>query len=213
MAERSPSFKVRIRGPYACFTRPEMKTERVSYEIITPSAARGILEAILWKPAIRWHIERVHVLAPIRFEAVRRNEVKSKASARGEIDRYFADEDRTQRNTLLLRDVDYVVEAHFAMTAKAGPDDNMTKFVDMFERRLRKGQHFHCPYLGCREFAAHVEPAPERWDVDSSLTDSRDLGMVLFDLDFDHDGSSRAMPRFFRAVLNGGCVEVPKEAL
>lgn len=208
MSERSPTFKVRASGPYACFTRPELKAERVSYEVMTPSAARGILEAILWKPAILWRIERIHVLAPIRFEAVRRNEVASKASARGDIARYFADEDRQQRNTLLLRDVDYVIEAHFEMTDKTGPDDNLKKFVEMFQRRLEKGQCFHTPYLGCREFAADVGKAPERWDVPPGLSETRDLGLILHDLRFRPDGS--ATPFFFQANLDKGCIEVPE---
>src|SRR5207244_10832105 len=135
-------------GEYACFTRPELKAERVSYEVMTPSAARGVLEAILWKPAIRWTISRIHVLAPIRFTAVRRNEVNSKLSVRGDVSRYFADEDRAQRNTILLTDVDYVIEAHFEMTDRAGPDDNLQKFEQMFARRLAKGQSVHAPYRG-----------------------------------------------------------------
>ena len=153
---RSPTYKVRVRGPYACFTRPELKVERVSYEVMTPSAARGVLDAILWKPAIRWVVERIHVLAPIRFAAVRRNEVNSRLSARGDVARYYADEDRAQRNTILLTDVDYVVEAHFRMTASAGPDDNMQKFEQMFRRRLAKGE--------AKFFArAKSRPALEAW--------------------------------------------------
>lgn len=208
MSERSPTFRIRARGPYACFTRPELHAERVSYEVMTPSAARGLLEAILWKPAIRWQVERIHVLAPIRFAAVRRNEVSSKAAIGGDLTRHFADEERTQRNTILLRDVDYVVEAHFEMTARAGPEDNLSKFVEMFERRLEKGQCFHSPYLGCREFAARVEPAPEQWEVPSSLRESRKLGLMLQDLTFKPDGS--ATPFFFDAVLDHGCIRVPE---
>lgn len=207
MKERSPTFKVRASGPYACFTRPELKAERVSYEVMTPSAARGLLEAILWKPAIRWVIERIHVLSPIRFEAVRRNEVGSKASVRGDVDSYFAVEDRQQRNTLLLKDVDYVIEARFEMTPKAGPDDNLAKFVDMFQRRLDKGQCFHTPYLGCREFAARVEPAPERWEVPPPLRSRRDLGFMLHDMHFGEEGAAPT-PVFFQAVIENGFVEV-----
>jgi CRISPR-associated protein Cas5d len=169
MTMRSPTYRIRVRGPYACFTRPELKVERVSYEVMTPSAARGVLDAILWKPAIHWVVERIHVLAPIRFSAVRRNEVNSRLSPRGDVSHYYADEDRAQRNTILLTDVDYVVEAHFRMTELAGPDDNMQKFEQMFTRRLAKGQSFHAPYLGCREFAARFEPAPDRWDVPGEL--------------------------------------------
>lgn len=210
MTMRSPTYRVRVRGPYACFTRPELKVERVSYEVMTPSAARGVLDAILWKPAIQWVVERIHVLAPIRFTAVRRNEVNSRLSVRGDVSHYYADEDRAQRNTILLTDVDYVIEAHFRMTEHAGPDDNMQKFEQMFTRRLAKGQSFHAPYLGCREFAARFEPAPERWDVPGELQEKRDLGMMLLDLDFAQDQSGGATPRFFPAVIENGTVVVPQ---
>ncbi|MHB0971978.1 MAG: type I-C CRISPR-associated protein Cas5c [Thermoanaerobaculia bacterium] len=210
MSLRSPTYKVRVRGPYACFTRPELKTERVSYEVMTPSAARGVLDAILWKPAIRWVIERIHVLAPIRFGAIRRNEVNSRLAVRGDVANYFADEDRAQRNTILLTDVDYVVEAHFRMTERAGAEDNLQKFAEMFARRLAKGQAFHAPYLGCRELAAEFAPAPESWSVPDELRARRDLGLMLLDLDFDPGGSGAAKPRFFAAVLENGVVEVPE---
>lgn len=208
MSERSPTFKVRASGQYACFTRPELRAERVSYEVMTPSAARGLLEAILWKPAIRWRVERIHVLAPICFQAVRRNEVGSKAAVGGALSEYYADEDRQQRNTVLLRDVDYVIEAHFEMTAMAGPEDNLRKFIEIFERRLEKGQSFHAPYLGCRECAADVRAAPERWEVPEGLRERRDLGLMLHDLRFRPDGS--ATPFFFRAVLDGGRLDIPE---
>lgn len=210
MSLRSPTYRVRVYGPYACFTRPELKVERVSYEVMTPSAARGVLEAILWKPAIRWVIERIHVLAPIRFSAIRRNEVNSRLAVRGDVGRYFADEDRAQRNTVLLSDVDYVVEAHFVMTERAGAEDNLKKFEEMFARRLSKGQSFHAPYLGCREFAARFEPAPETWAIPEELQETRDLGLMLLDLEFDRDGSGRARPHFFPAVLDGGTLTVPE---
>lgn len=203
--------RFRVRGEYACFTRPEMKTERVSYEVITPSAARGVLEAIMWKPAIRWRIERIHVLAPIRLTSIRRNEVKSRLSATGNVDRYFASEDRSQRNALVLRDVDYIVEARFEMTDRAGPDDNPGKFRDMIERRLAAGACYHRPYLGCREFAADVERAPAEWAVDASLQGERDLGLMLHDLEFGMDGT--ATPRFFHAVMKDGVIDVPRGAL
>jgi CRISPR-associated protein Cas5d len=206
--EISPTFRVRVRGPFACFTRPEFKTERVSYEVMTPSAARGILEAILWKPAIRWRVERIHVLSPIRFESVKRNEVNSKASLRSDVGRYFADEDRAQRNTLMLRDVDYVIEAHFSMTPRAGAEDNLRKFIEMFERRLGRGQSFHTPYLGCREFVADFAPAPVNIQVPGALELDRDLGLMLLDLKFSEDGS--AVPAFFPARLSRGVMEVPE---
>ena len=210
---RSPTFKVRARGPYACFTRPEFKADRVSYEVMTPSAARGLLEAVLWKPAIRWRVERIHLLAPIKLDAIKRNEVARKAPvAGGDPGRYFADEDgnRTQRNTLLLRDVDYIIEAHFTITDRAGSDDNLPKFVEMFERRLARGQCFHTPYLGCREFAARVEPAPSKWSIPDSLRIRRDLGMMLLDLVFENGQDSTTRPVFFQAVLANGLLEVPE---
>jgi len=206
--ERSPTFRVRVKGPFACFTRPEFKTERVTYEVMTPSAARGLLDAILWKPAIHWRIERIHVLSPIRFESVRRNEVNSKASLCADVRAYCADEDRAQRNTLMLRDVDYIIEAHFVMTQRAGPEDNLRKFVDIFERRLSKGQCFHTPYLGCREFAADFRSAPEAWSVPAGVAEPRDLGHMLLDLRFSEDGSAR--PVFFHARLEKGVLEVPE---
>ncbi|MGH9324150.1 MAG: type I-C CRISPR-associated protein Cas5c [Vicinamibacteria bacterium] len=210
MTLRSPTFKVRVRGPYACFTRPEFKTERVSYEVMTPSAARGILEAVLWKPAIRWRVERIHVLAPIKLIAIKRNEVARKASLGADVGRYFADEDRAQRNTLMLRDVDYIIAAALELTEKAAPDDNIQKFVEMFSRRLAKGQCFHTPYLGCREFAAQIEPAPETWEVPDELRGQRDLGMMLHDLEFERDGSGGARPYFFPASLDDGRIEIPE---
>jgi CRISPR-associated protein Cas5d len=189
----------------ACFTRPELKVERVSYEVMTPSAARGILEAVLWKPAIRWRVEKIHVLAPIRFAQIKRNEVNTRLSERGDHGTYCADEDRAQRNTLYLRDVDYIVEAHFELTAKAGPEDNLTKFVEMFNRRVEKGQHFHQPYLGCREFAATVEPAVTAPPMHESLKGLKPLGLILHDLDFDNGNR----PRFFDARLEDGVILIP----
>jgi CRISPR-associated protein Cas5d len=204
---------VRARGPLACFTRPELKVERVSYPVMTPSAARGLLEAVLWKPAIRWRIERIQVLKPIRFLAFRRNEVSTRAVAPtaavvrdgGPVAPYFADDDRAQRNTLALRDVDYLIEAHFEMTPKAGPLDNVTKFVEIFERRLARGQCFHQPYLGCRELAAEVLPAvdpPPAEDV------SQDLGLMLWDIEYASQGNH---PLFFAARLDHGVLAVPEE--
>lgn len=199
----SRRFRVRVRGPLACFTRPEMKVERVSYEVMTPSAARGVLEAVLWKPAIRWRIHEIAVLAPIAWTSFRRNEIASRQTPRrGD---YFADEDRAQRNTVALRDVDYVVTGSFTMTAQAGPEDNVRKFEDMFERRLEKGQHFHAPYLGCREFSAEVAPAPEAVQPIQPGV-SRPLGRMLFDLEHGAEG---ARPYFFDARLEGGVLKIP----
>ena len=211
---RSPTLRLRARGPLACFTRPELKVERVSYPVMTPSAARGLLEAILWKPAIAWHVERIRVLKEIKFTAFRRNEVNSKASPPkaatikngGPVLPYFADEDRAQRNTVALSDVDYVIEAHFTMTERAGPDDNMRKFVDTFERRVEKGQHFHQPYLGCSEFVAEPLPGDH---APPAINESRELGLMLWDIDFANGGKT---PIFFRARLDAGVLRVPSDA-
>ena len=201
--KQSRPFRVRTRGPLACFTRPEMKVERVSYEVMTPSAARGVLEAVLWKPAIRWHIQQIAVLAPIAWTSFRRNEVSSRMNIRrGD---YFADEDRAQRNTVALKDVDYVITASFAMTAQAGEEDSVRKFEEMFERRLERGQHFHQPYLGCREFAAEVAPAPEQIQSAHQGVD-RPLGLLFFD--FEHDAEV-VRPLFFDARLRNGIMHIP----
>lgn len=202
----------------ACFTRPEMKVERVSYDVITPSAARGILDAIHWKPAIRWHIDRIHVLKPIRFESIRRNEVGGKlssaivaramrsGSAAGLAS--YVDEDRQQRAATVLRDVAYVIEAHFDLTPKAGPDDSVGKHLDIFNRRARKGQCFQMPCMGVREFPANfrlLESEEALPQPDDSLREARDLGWMLHDIDFEQG----VAPRFFRAQMAGGVIEVP----
>ncbi len=206
-------YLIRIRGDLACFTRPEFKTERVSYEVITPSAARGVLEAILWKPAIQWHIRRIMVLSPPRFVPFKRNEVTKRASISnaqrsmrsGEPSDYYADEDRAQRSTLALRDVDYAVEAEFRMTAQQGSDDNPKKFDEMFRRRLERGQFYMQPYLGCREFPAIVEryagtPLPIE-------NETRNLGLMLHDIRYGPKGNQ---PVFFPANLKRGVIEVPE---
>ena len=203
MSQSKPLW-VRARGPLACFTRPEMKVERVSYEVMTPSAARGLLEAVLWKPAIRWNIHEIHVLAPIRWQSFRRNEVDQRISER--MAAYAIEDHRTQRNTVALRDVDYAVRATFSMTAKAGSDDSVKKFEEMFERRLEKGQHFHQPYLGCREFAARVEPLDGTPPPAIDQGVERPLGMMLFDLEYAEEV---ARPLFFSARLANGVLHVP----
>jgi CRISPR-associated protein Cas5d len=206
------TFWIRTTGPLACFTRPEFKVERVSYEAMTPSAARGILEAVHWKPAIRWVVTAIHVLAPVNFISFKRNEVASRATpGRGQRvlagEPYFVEEDRQQRNTVALRDVDYVVEAHFAATPRWGEADTFGKHVEIVRRRLEKGQTFHQPYFGCREFAASVEPVdsipesrlPKEWRP-------RDLGLMLHDLEF----GPRIVPRFFAAKIDEtGKIDVP----
>jgi CRISPR-associated protein Cas5d len=212
-------IKLHVWGEHACFTRPEMKVERVSYDVITPSAARGILEAIHWKPAIRWQVDKIHVLKPIKFESLRRNELGSKISARNAGTAMknkttqglytIIEDDRQQRASTILRDVAYVIEAHFDLTSAAGPDDNVGKHLDQFNRRARKGQCFHQPCMGTREFPAHFELIENDGLLpESSLTpaaQNRDLGWMLHDIDFASDNTAR----FFRAELKNGVIEVP----
>jgi CRISPR-associated protein Cas5d len=218
------SFGVRLHvwGDYACFTRPEMKVERVSYDVMTPSAARGILEAIHWKPAIAWSVDRIHVLKPIRFQSVRRNEVNGKipeTTARGAMKRgdlknlYLAAADstnRAQRATTLLRHVAYVIEAHFEMTDKAAPEDSAAKHISIFNRRAAAGQCFHRPCLGTREFAADFALLPEGDPLPhSELSEgerNRDLGWMLHYIDFANNNTSH----FFRARLEDGVLDVAR---
>jgi len=214
----SYGIKLHVWGERALFTRPEMKVERVSYDIITPSAARGILEAIHWKPAIRWIVDGIQVLKPIRLESIRRNEVGGKLSAAsvgkaikaGRTDDLvsYVEEDRQQRAATVLRDVGYVISAHFELTDKAGPDDNVGKHLDIFNRRARRGQCFQVPCLGTREFPASftlIEDEVAIPAADTALAGERDLGWMLHDIDFA-DGMT---PRFFRAQMVDGRVEVP----
>lgn len=207
---------VRARGPYALFTRPEMKVERVSYDVITPSAARGLIEAVYWKPAIRWVIDRIHVLNNIEFTNIRRNEVSEKASERearrrmngsSQAPMYLsATDNRQQRAAMVLKNVDYVIEAHFEMTNKAGPEDDEEKHYNIILRRLRKGQHFHAPCLGTREFGAKVELIENGELPKSSLVGHRDLGWMLYDLDFTDPDDIQ--PRFFKADMHNGVIDL-----
>ncbi|WP_107688512.1 type I-C CRISPR-associated protein Cas5c [Neisseria wadsworthii] len=212
-------IRLHIWGDYACFTRPEMKVERVSYDVITPSAARGILAAVHWKPAIRWVIDRIHVLKPIRFESVRRNELGSKISAskvsgamrRKSVEDLYAliEDDRQQRAATVLKDVAYVIEAHAVLTARAGEGETIAKHIEMFKRRATKGQCFQQPCMGVREFPAHFawvdegEPLPFSCLSENEL--NRDLGWMLHDIDFYHGNT----PYFFRAEMINGVIEVP----
>jgi len=205
-------IKLEVWGDYACFTRPEMKTERVTYDVISPSAARGILDAIYWKPSIFWVIDALHVLKPIKFDNVRRNEL-SKRLPVGSIRKgmrndsvpveIIIEEERQPRATLLLRDVAYVIEAHFEFTSRE--DDIPAKHRSIFERRARKGQCYHRPYLGCREFAANF-----RWleggIPKSSYVGNKDLGWMLFDIDFE---SPDLDAMFYRATMHNGIIDVP----
>lgn len=211
-------IRLHVWGDRACFTRPEMKVERVSYDVITPSAARGILEAIHWKPAIRWIVDRIHVLKPVRFESIRRNEVGGKISAAnakaamrsGRVEGLVAyvDEDRQQRAATVLRDVAYVIEAHFELTERADASDSEGKHLDIFNRRARRGQCFHSPCLGVREFPASFAllegdvPLPQPHE---SLRGEQQLGWMLHDIDFANDMN----PQFFRAVMRDGVIAVP----
>jgi CRISPR-associated protein Cas5d len=201
--------EVKVWGDYACFTRPEIKVERVSYEVMTPSAARGVLESIFWKPEFQWQIREIRVLRPVRFFSIRRNEVNSRASYTSatrwaEGDGYFADEDRAQRHTLGLRDVAYVIAADVAV--KQGVTDDPMKYREQFGRRVERGQCYIAPYLGCREFAAHFGPPDgDERPIDQTV----DLGRMLFDLEYKSDGSGRGEPRFFHARLERGVLRVP----
>lgn len=207
--------KLRVWGDYACFTRPEMKVERVSYDVMTPSAARGILEAIHWKPAIRWVVDRIHVLRPIRFDNVRRNEVSSKIPKpnpetvmRDRKPLYFLVDDgsnRQQRASTLLRNVEYVIEAHFELTEKASSTDNEGKHLDIFNRRARTGQFFHQPCLGCREFPASFELIEGEVPQSCYAGEQRELGYMLLDIDFANDMT----PLFFKAVMQDGIIVPP----
>lgn len=210
------SFCLEVAGDYACFTRPEMKVERVSYDVITPSAARSIFEAILWKPAIRWEVKRIEVLKPIRWISVRRNEVSSKLSVRnaqaamsagkGNLGLYI-EEERQQRASLLLRDVAYRLHADLV---PVGNDalSNPGKYRDMFQRRAEKGQCVNQPYLGCREFASRFRLVSEIDLEAAPLNESRDLGWMLYDMDFEHSDDPK--PRFFRAQLENGVIDLSK---
>lgn len=209
-------IKIRVQGDYALFTRPELKVERVSYDVITPSAARGIIEAIYWKPAIRWVIDRIHVLREIEFTNIRRNEVSEKASTddilqvmKGSNKNLFisAVDKRQQRASMVLKDVDYVIEAHFELTDKAGPEDTKEKHYNVALRRLRKGQYHHAPCLGTREFGAKVELIEEDDPIPPSpLKGVRDLGWMLYDLDYSNPRD--ILPRFFRAILRDGVLDL-----
>lgn len=205
------TFCLKVWGDYACFTRPEMKVERVSYDVITPSSARAIFEAILWKPAIRWRVTKIEVLNPIKWISVRRNEVGQVASTdnaitamkhgRGNLGLYIEDE-RQQRAGLFLRDVAYRLHAEFELLPGAGENNTPGKFLEMFERRANKGQCFNQPYFGCREFAAHFELSDG--EGEAPIGESRDLGWMLHDLDYGKEIS----PRFFRAEMRNGVIDL-----
>ena len=210
------SISLEVWGDYACFSRPEMKVERVSYDIMTPSAARGLLESIYWHPGMRWIVDRIRVCAPIRFTNLRRNEVNSTVSARlartvmerqkGEL---FLDasKDIQQRAAMLLRDVRYVIDAHFDITDQASGSDNDGKFQDIIKRRIKRGQFYRQPYFGCREFPAQFKACETPPPCPEELKGVRDLGYMLWDLDYSDPENIASL--FFRAVLRDGVLEVP----
>lgn len=211
------SIRLEVWGDYACFSRPEMKVERVSYDVITPSAARGLIEAIYWHPGMRWIVDRIHVCSPIRFTNIRRNEVKDTISAsnvrtsmnRGTANIYLNTRDSIQqRAAMVLRDVHYMIEAHFEMTAKAAAADNPDKFQGMMTERMEKGRFYHQPCFGVREFPANFRPCTELPACPAELKGEKDLGWMLLDMDYSDPENIR--PMFFRAVMRDGVIEVPR---
>ncbi|MCX7901790.1 MAG: type I-C CRISPR-associated protein Cas5c [Burkholderiaceae bacterium] len=210
----SRRYCLEVRGDWACFTRPEMKVERVSYDVITPSAARAVFDAVFWKPAIRWRPVRVEVLHPIRWTNLRRNEVASVVSTQN-VSRamkdgrcelaLFADDDRQQRAALLLRDVAYRLHADLVVRDDRRDPEPPAKFFEIFERRARKGQCVNQPYLGCREFAARWRLVDDPRAEPPPIGETRELGWMLHDIDFDASGGPQ--PRFFKARIVSGVVE------
>ena len=207
------AIKVEVWGRYACFSRPEMKTERVSYDVMTPSAARGILEAVFWHPGMKWVIDKIYVLSSISMTNIKRNEVKAKISANnvrsvmtgGRSALFLSTSDEIQqRSALVLQNVHYVISAHFLMTDNAAESDNPGKFQDIIKRRLRRGQCYHQPYLGCREFPAAFREWPS--EEVPTIDETRDLGYMLWDMDYSDLSDIR--PQFFRAKLEKGVLHL-----
>lgn len=203
-------FILEISGDLACFTRPELKVERVSYPVITPSAARNILMAILWKPAIRWKVLKIEILKPIQWTNIRRNEVGTKMSERS--GSLYIEDNRQQRASMLLKDVAYRIHADFDMTSEAGERDNYVKFAEMFKRRAKKGQYFHQPYLGCREFPCDFRLLEKAEDGLPREDITQDFGFMLYDMDFsksDPRDSNNAEPMFYQCKAVNGVITVP----
>lgn len=230
----SYGVKLKVWGEYACFTRPEMKVERVSYDVITPSAARGILEAIYWKPEMRWIVDRLYILKPIRFTHIRRNEISCKIPVRnirsamqGRETRLgiVVEDHRQQRAAMILRDVSYGIEAHIEVLQHHGPENKPeAKHLDQFHRRAERGKYFHHPYLGTREFPAYFELASEFPQCPDPLKGERDLGYMLHDIVFvpdkkgniieSHEGRRlTAKPRFYRFIMRDGTIVVPPQKI
>ncbi|MBR7029906.1 MAG: type I-C CRISPR-associated protein Cas5 [Prevotella sp.] len=208
-------FCLEVWGPIACFTRPELKVERVSYDVITPSAARAIFEAIFWKPAIHWQVTKIEVLNPIKWTSIRRNEVGATASKNP----IFIEDKRQQKNSLMLRDVRYRIHAKLEFiplrerknqsNAEEHPDENPAKYYAMFERRATKGQCFNQPYLGTRECSASFKLVdPEKEALDAPISENRDLGIMLYDMDFETD-LKNPPAMFYRAKMENGVIIVP----
>lgn len=209
------AIRMEVWGEYALFTRPEMKVERVSYDVMTPSAARGLIEAVYWHPGLRWHIDRIYVLNPIRFTGIRRNEVKSVVSATnaravmaGGRRRLYIDRsaDIQQRAATVLKDVHYVIDAHFTLTGKANETDNPGKFQDIIRRRLDRGQCYHTPYFGCREFPAGFRRFTGGRPETAYPDETKDLGYMLYDMDYSD--LKNITPTFFRAKLVNGVLDL-----
>lgn len=212
----SKGVRVKVWGDYALFSRPELRVERYSYDVMTPSAARGMLEAIYWHPGMRWVIDKIYVRKPIQFTSVRRNEVKSKISNNNVLSIYNGAKKElylntkaeiVQRASMILKDVEYCIEAHFEMTENANDTDNPGKFKDIIMRRLKRGECYHQPYFGCREFPAHF-CLWEQEDIQTAYDpeDSKDFGLMLYDMDFSNPDDIR--PMFFRAVMRGGILDL-----
>lgn len=211
-----PTFCLEVSGPFACFTRPEMKVERVSYDVMTPSAARAVFEAVLWKPAIRWRLFRIEVLRPIRWVNLRRNEVsavisthnvqQTMAAGSGSLG-FFIEDERQQRAGLFLRDVAYRIHAELSLVPERAGAESLMKFTEMFARRAAKGQCVNQPYLGCREFAADFRLIESPSESEQPIAETRELGWMLHDLDFSRPADPQ--PRFFKATMAAGVIEVP----
>ena len=214
------SFKLEVWGDYALFTRPEMKVERVSYDVITPSAARGIFEAIYWHPGLVWVIDKIYVLNPIKFTNIKRNEVSEKISARSVRTQMNLKKDNPdklyictknsiqQRTSMVLKSVHYIIEAHFVMTDRANPSDNEGKFCDTFRRRAEKGQCFHTPYFGTREFPVNFKLYEGGKIKTAYPNETKDLGFMLYDMDYSDVRDIK--PMVFRAVMQNGIIDLTK---
>ncbi|HIR53664.1 MAG TPA: type I-C CRISPR-associated protein Cas5 [Candidatus Onthovicinus excrementipullorum] len=205
-------IQVEVWGDYACFSRPELRVERMSYDVPTPSAARGIIEAIFFHPGLKWKVDKIHIINEIKFTNIRRNELKSKISAdtvrsvmngNGRALYLAAAQDIAQRAATILQDVHYVIEAHFEMTDRAAPGDNPGKFQDIVKRRMERGQCYHTPYFGCREFPAYFR----RWPGGPipTIPETRDLGLMLYDLDYSDPANIQ--PMFFHARMENGVID------